>query len=161
MLVLSAVLVVALGSAWAYIANQSSQSAAEDQLVAVQDVVDTFDTGMPEDMYEDTRKDVYLAELPAVGSCETTKVAMVGTRLEGAPESGSYIKFENGNEQVSYDALAGVTNSQVGDEVKACVESLPSDCPSGDSRGIVYKTTNTRTGESWSAPNASHLCGGA
>jgi hypothetical protein len=38
---------------------------------------------------------------------------------------------------------------------------LPTDCPPGDDRGKVYKTTNKRTGESWTQADAEHMCGGA
>ncbi|MEQ1617010.1 MAG: hypothetical protein ABL883_01540 [Terricaulis sp.] len=63
--------------------------------------------------------------------------------------------------QVEYDALPGVANSRVGDEVRVCLVSVPENCPPGDDRGRMYSGTNLRTGESWSAPDSQHMCGGA
>ena len=90
----------------------------------------------------------------AIGECIETTVSLVGPRLEGAPESGSSIQYANGMSQVSYDVLAGVTNSSVGDAVRLCLVSIPEDCPPGDDRGRVYSGTNLRTNETWTAPDS-------
>jgi hypothetical protein len=96
-----------------------------------------------------------------VGDCTTTTVEEVGPRLEGVPDSGSAILYANTLAQVSYDAVPGIDHSQVGDEVRLCLTSLPENCPPGDERGRVYEATNARTGESWSAMDSQHMCGGA
>jgi hypothetical protein len=96
-----------------------------------------------------------------VGECVETIVALVGPRLEGAPDSGSAIQYANGLGQVSYDIVPGIANSQVGDAVNLCLVSVPENCPPGDDRGRVYAATNARTGETWSAPGSQHMCGGA
>jgi hypothetical protein len=42
-----------------------------------------------------------------------------------------------------------------------CLVQLPFACPAGDVRGRWYTTTNLRTLESWTLPDAEHGCGGA
>lgn len=99
--------------------------------------------------------------LPKVGQCFATRVAKVETRLEGMPDSGSAISFVNGRYQVSYERVPGIVHSQVGDPVRMCVIALPQNCPVGDTRGVIYRSTNRRTGEHWQAPDSEHGCGGA
>jgi hypothetical protein len=108
------------------------------------------------------------APLPKrVGACAKTKIKSVGTRLvDGAtnqpiPGSGSAVSFVNGGYQVSYDTVPEVEESKKGDAVRMCLVSTPKDCPKGDDRGRVYKTTNLRTHKSWTLPDAQHMCGGA
>ncbi len=102
-----------------------------------------------------------------VGDCTSTAVKKVGTRLEDGstgqpmPGSGSAIEFENGGYQVSYDQEAAVDRSRPGDPVRMCLVSIPKNCPPGDNRGRMYKTTNLRTHGSWTLPDAEHTCGGA
>jgi hypothetical protein len=102
-----------------------------------------------------------------VGACAKTTIKSVGTRLvDGAtnrpiPGSGSAVSFVNGGYQVSYDTVPEVEQSRKGDPVRMCLVSIPKDCPKGDDRGRVYKTTNLRTHKSWSLPDAQHMCGGA
>jgi hypothetical protein len=96
-----------------------------------------------------------------VGDCVETTVSLVGPRLEGMPDSGSGIEYANGMSQVEYDVIAGIANSHVGDAVRLCLMSVPEHCPPGDDRGRVYSATNVRTGETWSAPDSQHMCGGA
>lgn len=96
-----------------------------------------------------------------IGDCAETRVAMVGSRLEGVPDSGSAITYADGLSQVEYEAVAGIDHSQPGDQVRLCLVSLPQDCPPGDERGRVYEATNLRTGETWQAPDSEHMCGGA
>ncbi|MBI3437081.1 MAG: hypothetical protein HY054_00200 [Proteobacteria bacterium] len=96
-----------------------------------------------------------------VGDCVDTTVREIASRLEGMPNSGSAITYANGIYQVSYDMIDGVTHSRVGDPVHLCLISLPADCPAGDDRGKTYQATNARTHETWSAPDAEHMCGGA
>ena len=95
-----------------------------------------------------------------VGTCAETAIEEVGTRL-GTPDSGSVVSFVNGGVQISYDPVAGIINSQVGDPVNVCLVLVPEDCPPGDDRGKIYRTTNLRTGESWELPDSQHSCGGA
>ncbi len=108
------------------------------------------------------------ARLPMkVGQCSNTTVKSVGTRLEDGfthepvPDSGSAISFTNGGYQVSYDMVAEIIRSRPMDKVQICLQSLPENCPRGDTRGKVYRTINFRTGSSWILPDAEHLCGGA
>ncbi len=101
-----------------------------------------------------------------VGQCADTKVLRVETRLvdgSGQPVkgSGSAVEFVNGGYQVSYDTIPEVEASRPGDVVRVCLISIPHPCPPGDKRGRVYKTTNQRTKDSWTLPDAEHSCGGA
>jgi hypothetical protein len=102
-----------------------------------------------------------------LGQCVNTEVASLGQRLKDARTgnpirgSGSVIRFRNKIEQVSYDEFAAINHSHIGDPVRICLEQLPTDCPAGDDRGKVYKTTNLRTKRSWTLPDSEHSCGGA
>ena len=109
------------------------------------------------------------AALPqAVGECVMTSIASIGDRF-GAPigasarenQMGSAVSYANGGYQVSYDWVAALAHTRVGDRVRMCLVSIPEDCPPGDDRGRYYKTTNLRTGESWELPDSQHMCGGA
>jgi hypothetical protein len=102
------------------------------------------------------------AALPArVGACSVTTVKQIESRLEGMPNSGSAISYDNGGYQVSYDMIAAIQASRPGDAVKLCLTYIPHPCPPGDVRGRVYRATNLRSGGHWSAPDAEHACGGA
>ena len=96
-----------------------------------------------------------------VGQCVETKVKSVENRLENAPGSGSAITFVNGGSQVSYDQVPEVDATRAGDQVTMCLVSVPQGCPPNDHRGKRYRTTNKRTGQSWTLPDAEHMCGGA
>jgi hypothetical protein len=101
------------------------------------------------------------------GTCAYTHVRQVTQRLEDGvsnrviPDSGSAVQLANGLYQVSYDQVAAVNASRRGDAVWICLMTLPQNCPPGDDRGKLYTTTNLRTGESWTLPDAEHGCGGA
>jgi hypothetical protein len=97
----------------------------------------------------------------AVGACEATTIARIGSRLDGVPDSGIFIAYADGVTQVSYEALPGAASARPGDAVTLCLQSRPADCPKGDDRGGVYAVLDTRTGERWTAADSSHLCGGA
>ena len=101
-----------------------------------------------------------------VGECAMTTVERVGFRLEDGdgrpvPDSGSAIILANRVYGVSYDRIAAVDASRAGDPVLTCLVGLPQDCPPGDDRGRQYRSTNRRTGLSWTLPDAQHMCGGA
>lgn len=102
-----------------------------------------------------------------VGTCALTRVKLVGTRLgDGSTNrpvrgSGSAVEFRNGLSQVSYEQIPAVDHSRPGDPVYVCLMKLPHNCPPGDNRGKLYTTTNLRTAESWTLPDAEHMCGGA
>lgn len=96
-----------------------------------------------------------------VGDCVTTAVKETGTRLEGIADSGSAISYANGINQVSYEAIIGISASRVGDPVRLCLTAVPDECPPGDDRGKTYKATNLRTKKSWEAMDSEHMCGGA
>jgi hypothetical protein len=101
------------------------------------------------------------ASATRIGQCVGTRIKEVGTRLENTPGSGSLVTFTNGGVQVTYDQVREVDESRPGDRVSMCLVSIPKDCPPGDERGRTYKTTNKRTGQSWTLPDAEHKCGGA
>jgi hypothetical protein len=101
-----------------------------------------------------------------VGTCAFTTVKRVETRLEEGngrpvPDSGSAIVLANGVYGVSYDRVPAVERSRAGDRVMTCLVSVPRHCPPGDRRGKWYTSTNLRTNEAWSLPDAEHGCGGA
>jgi hypothetical protein len=95
-----------------------------------------------------------------IGTCTETEIEAIGTRL-GTPDSGSVVSFVNGGVQISYDPVPGIINSRVGDRVHVCLVFIPQDCPPGDDRGKIYRTTNLRTGQIWELPDSQHSCGGA
>jgi hypothetical protein len=101
------------------------------------------------------------------GTCAYTHVRQVTQRLEDGvthrviPDSGSAVTMANGVYQVSYDQVGAVNRSRRGDAVWICLMTLPRNCPPGDNRGKLYTTTNLRTEESWTLPDAEHGCGGA
>jgi hypothetical protein len=107
------------------------------------------------------------APVMRVGTCALTRVKRVGTRLvDGSTNrpvrgSGSAVEFQNGLDQVSYEQIPAVDHSRSGDPVYVCLMKLPRNCPPGDHRGKLYTTTNLRTLESWTLPDAEHMCGGA
>ncbi|HLW91699.1 MAG TPA: hypothetical protein VKS78_10400 [Roseiarcus sp.] len=96
-----------------------------------------------------------------VGQCSITKIKVVETRLEGAPDSGSAVEYVNGGAQVSYDTVLAITHSRKGDVVQLCLTELPKNCPPGDNRGKIYSAKNMRTGGTWELPDSEHSCGGA
>jgi hypothetical protein len=102
------------------------------------------------------------AAFPKIGTCVETQVKEVMGRLGPDPggDSGSAVFFRNGRYQIGYDVVTAIVRSRAGDNVRMCVVDLPKDCPPGDSRGIVYRTKNLRTGEQWELPDSEHDCGG-
>jgi hypothetical protein len=107
-------------------------------------------------------------ELPKrVGECVKTTIKSIETRLvDGStnkpiPGSGSAVNFENGGYQVSYDTVPAIEHSKVGDPVRMCLVSIPKNCPKGDDRGRMYRTTNLCTHKSWTLRDSEHMCGGA
>lgn len=103
-----------------------------------------------------------------IGDCVTTTVADVTPRLDPrrAPisedfDSGTAINFANGGHQVSYEREEALMQSRIGDPTRMCLISIPRNCPPNDNRGRVYSTTNLRTRQTWSLPDAQHVCGGA
>lgn len=104
----------------------------------------------------------------SIGQCALTQVAGITPRLDfGHPptsqdfDSGTAIAFVNGGHQVSYKREEALLHSRPGDMVTMCLISIPRNCPPGDDRGRVYTVTNMRTNETWSLPDAQHMCGGA
>ena len=109
--------------------------------------------------------------LPAkVGECADTTITSitdrVGADLTPAPskkgsDKGTIVRFSNSGVQVSLAKERAVARSQIFDKVNMCLVEIPRDCAAGDERGRLYKTTNLRTGESWSLRNDVKSCGGA
>jgi len=96
-----------------------------------------------------------------VGQCVHTSIKEIGTRLENMPGSGSAVSFKNGGDQVGYKTVPAIDHSKPGDPVRMCLVSIPRNCPKGDDRGRVYRTTNLRTHQTWTMPDSAHMCGGA
>jgi hypothetical protein len=96
-----------------------------------------------------------------VGECVNTTIKSVGSRLDGAPDSGSAVSFANGGYQVGYDRVPAIEQSKRGDAVSMCLVSVPQNCPKGDDRGRTYRTTNQRTRQTWTLADSTHSCGGA
>ncbi|MGD0024294.1 MAG: hypothetical protein ABSC37_06640 [Xanthobacteraceae bacterium] len=97
----------------------------------------------------------------SVGQCSVTTIKQVESRLQGMPNSGSAVSYDNGGYQVSYDIIPAMAASRPGDAVRLCLVSIPRNCPPGDARGRVYRATNLRSGGTWTAADAEHSCGGA
>jgi hypothetical protein len=105
-----------------------------------------------------------------MGACATTSIVSIQNRIEGEPDMGKSVNYANNGYQVA-DGTSGLDNVpdhtqnmqdwKVGDQVRMCLLSIPTNCPAGDNRGKVYETTNLRTDETWQAPDAWHSCGGA
>ncbi len=101
-----------------------------------------------------------------VGECFATKVLRVENRLEDGSgqfmaNSGSAIVLADGHYNVGYDQLPAIDTSRPGDRIRLYVIKLPTHCPRGDTRGILYRGMNLRTGLSWKAIDSEHICGGA
>jgi len=101
------------------------------------------------------------------GTCVWTKISRIEHRLQSGENgpfvlgSGSAVVFANGGYQVSYNEVEAIHHSRVGDPVLMCLILIPRGCPPGDARGRWYTTTDKRTMESWTMPDAEHSCGGA
>jgi hypothetical protein len=102
------------------------------------------------------------------GTCVLTTIARIAPRLINYKtgkvipnDLGLVISFAIGGQQVSYENLSAIVASRKGDKVYVCLIAFPTDCPPGDNRGRVYTTTNLRTMESWTLPDAENTCGGA
>jgi hypothetical protein len=103
-----------------------------------------------------------------VGECADTTITSITDRYgadltpansrKGA-DKGTIVRFSNSGVQVSLEKERAVARSQIFDKVNMCLVAIPRDCPAGDIRGRVYKTTNLRTGESWSLANDVRNCG--
>ena len=101
-------------------------------------------------------------KVPTVpGSCTSTSIKDIGTRLEGVADSGSALDYANGIDGVSYDTVPEVSNAKAGDKVALCLVSLPQNCPKGDDRGKVWLAVDLKTHQFWQLPDAEHMCGGA
>lgn len=99
----------------------------------------------------------------AIGACSDSTIEFIGGRVgdDDTFESGVAVGYRNGGGQVSYDRVPEILQSKVGDPVRICLVSIPSNCPPGDDRGRVYNTTNLRTGGIWETSDSAHNCGGA
>ena len=104
-----------------------------------------------------------------IGTCESSVIVSIGTRFNDPLvkpkrddiDAGASVQLKNGVYGVSYEYIAALGNSRIGDRVITCLTSIPKGCPKGDDRGRFYTTTNLRTQESWSLPDSQHMCGGA
>jgi hypothetical protein len=103
-----------------------------------------------------------------IGECRETRITQITTRWGGTltyeqdhSDSGSFVRFNNGGTQISFSKIEELVRSRVGDRVRMCLLSIPTLCPPGDDRGRSYRTTNLRTGESWTLPDDTRVCGGA
>lgn len=102
-----------------------------------------------------------------IGECRETRIVRITTRLmewptrRPIPDTGSAVFLRNGGYQVSHWEVDEINRSRAGDRVLMCLVSVPEDCPPGDNRGRIYRTTNLRTGENWTLPDDTRVCGGA
>lgn len=101
----------------------------------------------------------------AMGQCVKTSVAKIEQhplvkKDSSVIDGGDVIQYTNGIKQISYEEIPGINNSQVGDPITLCLISTPPDCLSVDTRGREYAATNVRIGESWTAGDSEHMCGG-
>jgi hypothetical protein len=103
-----------------------------------------------------------------VGQCADTTITSITDRFgadltpsKKGSDKGTFVRFSNSGVQVSLVKERSIVRSQVFDKVNMCLVDVPKGCPPGDNRGRVYKTTNLRTGESWSLPNDVRSCSGA
>ncbi|WP_315720507.1 MULTISPECIES: hypothetical protein [unclassified Bradyrhizobium] len=118
--------------------------------------------------------------LAKVGACAETTITRIADRFDeplsptpfksgekrdedGEPlmDSGTYVQYQNGAEQIDAEWNAGVAHSKLGDPVRLCTVWKPKKCPPGDDRGRIYKATNLRTNETWQMSESWHSCGGA
>lgn len=128
----------------------------------LQEAIATFqDMGAPVDQAAAPPSGASLPE--KLGGCVRSVITGIGGRLDGDEnfESGTAVIFANGGYQVSYEREEAIIASSIGDAVEICLIRFPKNCPPGDERGRWYRTTNLRTGEEWSLPDAQHQCGGA
>jgi hypothetical protein len=137
--------------------NKASEIQVDMQSQATQPYIDKLNLPISSDIIE---LPISFLLPSSIGQCTKTTVAKVGNRLEGVPDSGSFIKYNNNGVQVSYENIKGIENSLIGDEVYLCLIYIPTDCPVGDFRGKVYSALNLRTGYSWEAQDSAHSCGG-
>lgn len=103
-----------------------------------------------------------------IGECRETRIVQITTRFGGPLtydqddlDAGSFVRFSNGGTQMSFSKIRELIRSRVRDRVRMCLVSIPDECPPGDDRGRSYTTTNLRTGESWTLPDDTRVCGGA
>jgi hypothetical protein len=96
-----------------------------------------------------------------LGSCVSTTIAQVTTRLEGIRDSGTAVIYADGHAQVSYDRVPSATRARRGDTVRLCAIEVPFNCPPKDFRGVVYQATDLRRHLTWTMRNAEHGCWGA
>lgn len=93
--------------------------------------------------------------LESIGDCVETTVTEV------AISYASTITYENDIFQVDWAEYPVFRYSIAGDAVRLCLASIPDNCPKGDTRGRQIEAKNIRTGDTWSAQNSFHSCGGA
>jgi len=121
---------------------------------------------VPADEFPNTER---ISMLPAkVGECADTTITSITDRFgadltpgRSKKDTGTIVRFSNSGVQVSLAKERAVVRSQIFDKVNMCLVDIPKDCPAGDERGRLYKTTNLRTGESWNLRNDVKSCGGA
>jgi hypothetical protein len=151
----------AQSKSYAAISDRSMGSASPDQWQPPPDPV----------LNDDLPNTERISLLPGkVGECADTTITSITDRFgadltppgskKGA-DKGTIVRFSNSGVQVSLEKEKTIGRSQVFDKVNMCLVSIPKDCPAGDVRGRVYKTTNLRTGESWNLANDVRSCGGA
>jgi hypothetical protein len=156
--------------------RQASNTAAEGKSFAA--VSDKSIASASPDKWQPPPDPVINEELPnterisllpgKVGECADTTITSITDRYgadltppsskKGA-DKGTIVRFSNSGVQVSLEKERAIARSQIFDKVNMCLVSIPKDCLTGDVRGRIYKTTNFRTGESWSLANDVRECG--
>ncbi|HEY0311713.1 MAG TPA: lysozyme inhibitor LprI family protein [Allosphingosinicella sp.] len=149
----------------AVVQSQRAWVAGRDRCAERQCVEDAYEQRLKElGRMSDARLRYLRRNVVRVGQCETTRIQSIGPRLqrtEGDPPSGTSVTLTDGVSVVSYDRIAAIISSHVGDPALVCLMSVPQGCPPGDARGRVYRVTNLRTRRQWQLPDAEHECGGA
>lgn len=107
-----------------------------------------------------------------IPKCKLTRISEISSRLgeirngkfipDDPKKVGTSISYTNKVYGVSYDYVPAISvRSSVGDPIRLCLISYYAHCPKGDTRGKTYKAINLRTKETWTLPDAQHVCGGA
>lgn len=145
-------------------ACQSDLSCIDDRQLEFANVLETHGAPITLPKWAEAGGGAPEEQLPTIiGQCSRTTIDDIGGRLmsDSNFSSGTSVSFSNGGYQVSYESESAIISSHVGDPVTMCLESIPENCPPGDERGKIYKTTNDRTGLSWTLADSQHGCGGA
>lgn len=92
-----------------------------------------------------------------VNDCVMTKVAKIGSEVEGSLDSGSAIEYLNKVKQLSDQKIPQIDTAKVGDIVRVCLDALPT-CERWKYRGNVYSANNITGGFMWTLSDSIEKC---